>query len=81
MQIKGKGLMVTYWLLGEELTRLENSLEAGMQFPSQCGRSTKRSPFHKELITENSAVLKKAQNTFNIKWRWLPVALGVIIFG
>ena len=44
MQIKGKGLMVTYWLLGEEQTRLENSLEAGMQFPSQCGRSTKRSP-------------------------------------
>ena len=44
MQIKGKGLMVTYWLLGEEQTRLENSLEAGMQFPNQCGRSTKRSP-------------------------------------
>ena len=44
MQIKGKGLMVTYWLLGEELVRLENSLEAGIQFPSQCSRSTKRSP-------------------------------------
>ena len=38
MQIKGKGLMVTYWLLGEELARLENSLEAGIQFPSQCSR-------------------------------------------
>ena len=43
MQIKGKGLMVTYWLLGEEMTRLESSTEAGIQFPSQCGRSTKRS--------------------------------------
>ena len=42
MQIKGKGLMVTYWLLGEEMIRLESSTEAGIQFPSQCGRSTKR---------------------------------------
>ena len=41
MQIKGKGLMVTYWLLGEELTRLESSTEVG--FPSQSGRSIKRS--------------------------------------
>ena len=44
MQIKGKGLMVTYWLLGEELTRLESSTEVGIHFSSQCGRSIKRSP-------------------------------------
>ena len=30
-----------------------------------------------ELFTKNGAVFKKAQNTFNIKWRRLPVALGL----
>ena len=28
-----------------------------------------------ELLTENGAGLKLAQNTFNLKWRWLPIAL------
>ena len=28
-----------------------------------------------ELLTENGAGLKSAQNTFNLKWRWLPIAL------
>ena len=30
-----------------------------------------------EQFTENGAVFKTAQNTFNIKWRRLPVALGL----
>ena len=30
-----------------------------------------------DLLTENGAVLKTAQNTFNIEWRRLPVALGL----
>ena len=30
-----------------------------------------------ELLTENGAVFKMAQNTFNIEWCRLPVALGL----
>ena len=30
-----------------------------------------------ELLTEIGTVFKMAQNTFNIKWRRLPVALGL----
>ena len=30
-----------------------------------------------ELLPENGAVFKMAQNTFNIKWHRLPVALGL----
>ena len=33
--------------------------------------------FKVEQFTENGAVFKTAQNTFNIKWRRLPVALGL----
>ena len=29
-----------------------------------------------ELLTENGAFFKMVQNTFNIKWRRLPVVLG-----
>ena len=42
MQIKGKGLMVTYWLLGEDMYKMETNKEAGDQFTGHCGRSTKR---------------------------------------
>ena len=30
-----------------------------------------------EMFTENGAVFKTAQNTFNMKWRNFPVALGL----
>ena len=30
-----------------------------------------------ELLTENGAIFKTAQSTFNIKMRGLPVALGL----
>ena len=30
-----------------------------------------------DLLTENGAFFKMVQNTFNIKWRRLPVVLGL----
>ena len=76
MQIKGKGLMVTYWLLGEELTRLESSTEVG--FPSQCGRSIRRShishlieisDYHRVQVQEEKLCVRPGRVSSHVKKR------------
>ena len=40
-------------------------------------RNKKEGKEELELLTENGAFFKMVQNTFNIKWRRLPVVLGL----
>ena len=71
MQIKGKGLMVTYWLLGEDMYKMETNKEAGDQFTGHCGRSTKRYLHALECLVFNQSC-----NLFRFKRKSFVSARG-----